>query len=32
VVVGDFNGDGRTDVLWIHPAVDNKVYVGLGQN
>jgi len=31
LVSGDFNGDGRTDVLWIHPAVDTKLYVGLGQ-
>jgi hypothetical protein len=27
---GDVDGDGRDDVIWVHPASPARIYVGLG--
>lgn len=28
-LIGDFNGDGRQDMAWTHPAATNRLYVAL---
>ncbi|MEJ2678402.1 MAG: FG-GAP-like repeat-containing protein, partial [Gemmatimonadota bacterium] len=29
-LTGDVDGDGRDDVIWVHPASPARIYVGLG--
>jgi hypothetical protein len=31
MLVGDVNGDGRADVVWVVPSANSEVYVGLGR-
>jgi hypothetical protein len=31
MLVADVNGDGRSDVIWNHPAATNRVYVAIGK-
>lgn len=31
LLLGDVNGDGKTDVIWNHASTDNPVYVGLAR-
>jgi len=29
---GDVNGDGRDDIVWIHPAATNRIYTAIGKH
>ena len=31
LLLGDVNGDGKSDTIWTHPSADNPVHVGFGR-